>query len=139
MCGTDPLFRSFFTSVLTSILTTSKFLPHEYMVYVLPVVHDDATTASHSPTTVTIEAAHALAFHTDLGASLFANPHTPISLESMKSFAKEDFTSGNVAIVSTSINSARLAALVNKALADATLPTSSSITAAPSKYFCGSM
>ena len=56
----------------------------------------------------------------------------------MKSFAKEAFTSGNVAVVGTGIDSARLAALVDKALADAALPTSSPITAAPSKYFGGS-
>ncbi|KAF8548428.1 LuxS/MPP-like metallohydrolase [Imleria badia] len=130
--------ESFFTSVLTSILTTSKFLPHEYTEYVLPVVRDEATAASQSPSTVAIEAAHALAFRTGLGAPLLASPHSPVSLESVKSFAKEAFTSGNVAVVGTGIDSARLAALVDKALADAALPTSSPITAAPSKYFGGS-
>ncbi|KAG6374912.1 Metalloenzyme, LuxS/M16 peptidase-like protein [Boletus reticuloceps] len=130
--------ESFFTSVLTSILTSSKFLPHEYTEYVLPVVRDEATAASQSPSTVAVEAAHALAFRTGLGASLFAGPHIPVTLESVKSFAKDAFTSGNVAVVGTGIDSARLAQLVDKALADATLPTSSPITAAPSKYFGGS-
>lgn len=135
---TNPPVRSFFTSVLTSILTTSKFLPYEYTEYVLPVVRDEATAASQSPSTVAIEAAHAIAFRNGLGASLFAGPHTPVSLESVKSFAKEAFTSGNVAVVGTGIDSARLAELVDKALADAALPTSSPITAASSKYFGGS-
>ncbi|KAG9308700.1 Metalloenzyme, LuxS/M16 peptidase-like protein [Chiua virens] len=130
--------ESFFTSMLTSVLTTPKFLPHEYTEYVLPVVHDEAAVASRSPGTIAVEAAHALAFRTGLGASLFAGPHTPVSLESVKSFAKEAFTSGNVAVVGTGIDSTRLAELVDKALADAALPTSSPITAAPSKYFGGS-
>lgn len=56
----------------------------------------------------------------------------------MKSFAKQAFTSSNVAVVGTGIDSARLAELVDKALADAALPTSSPIAAAPSKYFGGS-
>jgi len=130
--------ESFFTSVLTSILTSSKFLSHEYTEYVLPVVRDEATAASQSPSTVAVETAHALAFRTGLGASLFAGPHIPVTLESVKSFAKDAFTSGNVAVVGTGIDSARLAALVDKALADTALPTSSPITAAPSTYFGGS-
>ncbi|KAG8215156.1 Metalloenzyme, LuxS/M16 peptidase-like protein [Butyriboletus roseoflavus] len=130
--------ESFFTSVLASILNTPKFLPHEYTEYVLPVVRDEATAASQSPGTVAVEAAHALAFRNGLGASLFASPHSPISLESVKAFAKEAFTSSNVAVVGTGIDSARLAELVDKALADAALPTGSPVTAAPSKYFGGS-
>ena len=138
MCGTNPLFRAFFTSVLTSILTTPKFLPHEYSEYVLPVVRDESTAASQSPSNVAVEAAHALAFRTGLGASLFAGPHHPVSLESVKSFAKEAFTSSNIAVVGTGIDSARLAELVDKALADAALPTSSPVKTTPSKYFGGS-
>ncbi|KAF8130166.1 Metalloenzyme, LuxS/M16 peptidase-like protein [Boletus edulis] len=130
--------ESFFTSVLTSILAASKFLPHEYTEYVLPVVRDEATAASQSPSAVAVEAAHALAFRTGLGASLFAGPHTPVTLESVKSFAKQVFTSGNIAAIGTGIDSARLVELVDKALADAALPTSSSITATPLKYFGGS-
>lgn len=124
--------------MLTSVVTTPKFLPHEYTEYVLPVVRDEAAAASQSPSTIAVEAAHALAFRTGLGASLFAGSHTPVSLESVKSFAKEVFTSGNVAVVGTGIDSTRLAELVDKVLADAALPTSSPVTAAPSKYFGGS-
>lgn len=123
--------------MLTSILTTPKFLPHEFTEYVLPVVRDEATAASQSPSTVAVEAAHALAFRTGLGASLLAGPHTPVSLESVRSFAKDAFASSNVAVIGTGIDSARLAELVDKALADAALPTSSPITATPSKYFGG--
>ena len=138
MCDANPFVRSFFTSLLTSIPTTSKFLPYEYTEYVLPVVRDGVAVASQSPSTVAVEAAHALAFRTDLGASLFAGPHTPVSLESVKSSAKEAPASGNAAVVGTGIDSARLAELFDKALADAALPTSSPVTAAPSKYFGGS-
>ncbi|KIJ18112.1 hypothetical protein PAXINDRAFT_9197 [Paxillus involutus ATCC 200175] len=130
--------ESFFTSLLTSILTTPKFLPHEYSEYVVPVVRDEATAASKTPSTVAIEAAHALAFRTGLGASLFAGPHSPVSLDSVKSFAKEAFTSGNVAVVGTGIDSAGLAALVDKALAGASLPTNTPLSSSPSKYFGGS-
>ena len=124
--------------MLTSILTTPKFLPHEFTEYVLPVIRDEVAAASQSPSTVAIEAAHALAFRTGLGASLFADPHKPVSLESLKSFAKDAFTSDNVAVVGTGIDSARLAELVDKALVGATLPTGSLVTGTPSKYFGGS-
>ncbi|KIJ58370.1 hypothetical protein HYDPIDRAFT_102804 [Hydnomerulius pinastri MD-312] len=130
--------EAYFTSLLTSIVTTPKFLPHEYTEYVLPVVADESTAASQSPSTLALEAAHALAFRTGLGAPLFAGPHTSVSLESVKAFAKEAFTSGNIAVVGTGIDSARLAELVDKALAEASLPTSAPSTSTPSKYFGGS-
>ncbi|KIK79125.1 hypothetical protein PAXRUDRAFT_834256 [Paxillus rubicundulus Ve08.2h10] len=131
--------ESFFTSLLTSILTTPKFLPHEYLEYVVPVVRDEATVASKTPSTVAIEAAHALAFRTGLGASLFAGPHSHVSLDSVKSFSKEAFTSGNIAVVGTGIDSASLATLVDNALAEASLPTANApLSSSPSKYFGGS-
>ncbi|KAF9228127.1 LuxS/MPP-like metallohydrolase [Gyrodon lividus] len=130
--------ESFFTSLLTSILTTPKFLSHEYSEYVLPVVRDEATVASQTPSSLAIEAAHALAFRTGLGASLFAGPHTPVPLDSVKSFAKEAFASGNIAVVGTGIDPASLAELVDKALAEASLPTHSPFSPSPSKYFGGS-
>ena len=129
--------RAFFSSLLTSILTTTKFLPHEYSEYVLPVVRDESTLASQVSSTVAIEAAHALAFRTGLGAPLLAGPHTPVSLDSVKAFASSAFTSGNVAVIGTGIDSARLAELVDKALAETPLPSGSSSTSTPSKYFGG--
>lgn len=129
--------EAFFSSLLTSVLTTTKFLPYEYSEYVLPVVRDESTHASHVPSTVAIEAAHALAFRTGLGAPLFAGPHTPVSLESVKAFASSAFASGNVAVIGTGIDSARLAELVDRTLAETPLPSGPSSPSTSSKYFGG--
>ncbi|KAL4071627.1 Metalloenzyme, LuxS/M16 peptidase-like protein [Scleroderma yunnanense] len=129
--------EAFFSSLLTSVLATPKFLPYEYSEYVLPVVRDESTCASQTPNTVALEAAHALAFRSGLGAPLLASPHTPVSLESVKAFASSAFASGNVAVIGTGIDSARLAELVDKAFAEAPLPSGSSSSSTSSKYFGG--
>ncbi|KAI6144644.1 Metalloenzyme, LuxS/M16 peptidase-like protein [Pisolithus tinctorius] len=132
--GDEP----FFTSLLASILATTKFLPHEYSEYVLPVVRDESTHASRVPSTLAIEAAHSVAFRTGLGAPLLADAHSHVSLDSVKEFATSAFASGNVAVVGTGIDSARLADLVDKALAETPLPSGSSMPSSSSKYFGGS-
>lgn len=132
--GDEP----FFTSLLASILATTKFLPHEYSEYVLPVVRDESTHASQVPSTLAIEAAHSVAFRTGLGAPLLADAHSHVSLGSVKEFATSAFASGNVAVVGTGIDSARLADLVDKALAETPLPSGSSMpSSSSSKYFGG--
>lgn len=136
---TDDASRPFFTSLLASVFNTSKFLPHEYSEYVLPVVRDESISASRVSGTVALEAAHALAFRTGLGASLLASPHGTVSLESVKSYAASAFTSGNLAVVGTGIDSARLAGLVDQAFAATPLPSGTSLLPSPaSKYFGGS-
>ncbi|KAG6329508.1 hypothetical protein ID866_9581 [Astraeus odoratus] len=132
--GDEP----FFTSLLVSVLTSTKFHPYEYSEYVLPVVRDESTAASQSPSSLALEAAHALAFRTGLGAPLLAGPHAHVSLESVKSFAASAFAAGNVAVIGTGIDSARLAELVDKSLAETPLPTASSSPTSSSKYFGGS-
>ncbi|KAH7882078.1 Metalloenzyme, LuxS/M16 peptidase-like protein [Phlebopus sp. FC_14] len=131
--------ESYFTSLLTSVLTTPKFLPYEYSEYVLPVVREESINAFKTPSTVAIEAAHALAFRSGLGAPLFTGTHTSVPLASVKAFAKEVFTAGNIAVLGTGIDSATLAKLVEQALAESSITTSSSSpVTSPSKYFGGS-
>ncbi|KAI6046578.1 Metalloenzyme, LuxS/M16 peptidase-like protein [Pisolithus marmoratus] len=133
--GDEP----FFTSLLASILATTKFLPHEYSEYVLPVVRDESIHASQVSSTLAIEAAHGLAFRTGLGAPLLAGAHSHVSLDSVKEYAASAFAPGNVAVVGTGIDSARLADLVDKALAETPIPSSSSpLSTSSSKYFGGS-
>ncbi|KAI6095761.1 Metalloenzyme, LuxS/M16 peptidase-like protein [Pisolithus sp. B1] len=131
--------EAYFTSLLASILATTKFLPHEFSEYVLPVVRDESIHASHVPSTLAIEAAHGLAFRTGLGAPLLAGAHSHVSLDSVKEFATSAFSPSNIAVVGTGIDSARLADLVDKALAETPLPSGSSSLSTPSsKYFGGS-
>ncbi|KDR78239.1 hypothetical protein GALMADRAFT_245322 [Galerina marginata CBS 339.88] len=125
----------YFVDVLTSFLTSAKFTRHEFDEYVSPLVSAETQAATHDPATRAIDAAHALAFRSGLGSSLFAPAHNDISVGDIKSFASSAFTKGNIAVLGTGIDAATLSGLVEKAFANA---GASAATQAPaSKYFGG--
>jgi len=128
--------RPFFVDLMSSFLTSSKFLRHEFQEYVLPVVEAESTAASQDPATRALELAHSLAFRSGLGSSLFASPHSHVSLDDVKEFAARAFSKGNIAVLGTGIDSAALTQLVEKALAGAAAG-SGAVESKPSTYFGG--
>lgn len=127
--------RPFFVDLLTSFITSAKFTRHEFEEYVQPVIESESTAASTDPGTRAVELAHALAFRSGLGSSLFANPHSPVTTEDIKSFAASAFSKGNIAVLGTGIDQGTLSKLVEKALGAATSGSAPSSSA--SAYFGG--
>lgn len=127
--------RSFFVDVLTSFLTSAKFARYEYEEYVLPIVEGDSVAAAADPVTQAIEVAHALAFRSGLGASLFAPEHSSVTADDVKGYASSVFTKGNIAVLGTGIAQNTLAQLVEKSFTKVT--SASSSTTSASKYFGG--
>ncbi|OBZ74636.1 Cytochrome b-c1 complex subunit 2, mitochondrial [Grifola frondosa] len=127
--------EAFFVDVLSSFLTSAKLTRHELTEWVGPVCEAESAAAFSNPATRAIELAHALAFRSGLGSSLFASAGTHVSAEDVKAFAASVFGAGNVAVLGTGINPATLQKLLEKSLG------SISKTAAPaspaSSYFGG--
>ena len=100
------------------------------------MVESDVATANADPAIRAIEAAHALAFHSGLGSSLFAPSHNSLTTEDVKSFAKTAFTKGNIAVLGTGIDQALLTQLVEKSLSGAAA-ASAGTTSSATSYFGG--
>lgn len=129
--GDEP----FFVDLLTSFISSAKFARHEFEEYVVPVIESESNTASSDPATRALELAHALAFRSGLGSSLFANPHHAVTVEDIKSFAASAFSKGNVAVLGTGIDQATLSKLVDRTLGSA--PSAAAPSSLPSTYFGG--
>ncbi|RDB17516.1 Cytochrome b-c1 complex subunit 2, mitochondrial [Hypsizygus marmoreus] len=127
--------EEFFVDVLSSFVTSAKYTRHEFEEYVAPVVEGEVTAASADPATQAIELAHALAFRSGLGSSLFAPSHNSITAEDIKSYAKSAFTKGNIAVIGTGIDPSVLTQLVEKSLG--TAPAAGTTSSPASSYFGG--
>ena len=131
----NVICRAFFVDVLSSIITSSKFSPWELKELVLPVVAEETRVSSVDPALQALEIAHALAFRSGLGSSLFAPSHPSVTIDDVKSFATQAFTKENIAILGTGIDSTVLSKLAEKHLAS--LTETGTPTASASKYFGG--
>lgn len=130
-----PTNRPFFVDLLTSFITSAKFTRHEFEEYVAPVIESDTQAALADPAIHAIEVAHALAFRSGLGSSLFAPSHNNITVADIKSFASSAFTKGNIAVFGTGIDQATLAKLVEASLGSAS--PAAATTTPSSSYFGG--
>jgi ubiquinol-cytochrome c reductase core subunit 2 len=127
--------ESFFVDVLSSFITSAKFTRHEFNEYVAPLLAADTASAISDPATHAIDTAHALAFRSGLGLSLFAPAHNSITSTDIKSFADASFTKGNIAVVGTGINQSTLNKLVEQSFTSTN--TSTDVSTPASKYFGG--
>lgn len=120
--------------ILSSVISSTKFMPWELKESVLPTVEAETLAASADPTTIALELAHALAFHSGLGASIFAPSHPSVSLEEIKAFASQAFAKDNLAVLGTGIDQDALARLVEKSL---NVSSAGALSSPASHYFGG--
>ena len=127
--------RAYFVDVLASILTATRFTRYELEESVLPHVEAESTVAHADPVTHALELAHAVAFRSGLGRSLFAAPHAHITVGDVQSYAASAFRKGNVAVLGTGISQNTLAQLVERHLAPA--PETQASTHSTTTYYGG--
>jgi len=128
--------EEYFVDVLASFITGAKLARHEFNELVLPIVEADSIAASNDPATKALEVAHTIAFRHGLGASLFATQHPSFTIDDIKAFASSAFSSGNIAVLGTGIDQAKLSNLVEKSLGKKTASSSSAATPS-TKYYGG--
>lgn len=129
-------FRQHFLSLLASVLSSTQYLPHEYAELVLPNVQTESVVARSDPRTLSLDLAHQLAFRRGLGNSLFAQEHSPVSIDDVRSFGQQAFAKSNIAVLGGGISTEALSAAVSKAFGGSA-GGASSLNAGSSKYFGG--
>ncbi|KAF8591657.1 ubiquinol-cytochrome C reductase complex core protein 2 [Ramaria rubella] len=120
--------EAYFVDVLSSILTSTRFTRYELEESVLPNVEAESTVARADPATHALELAHALAFRSGLGGSLFAAPHSHITVGDIQAYANSAFGKGNIAVIGTGIAQDTLARLIQKHLGSFVERTASTTT-----------
>ncbi|KAF8310735.1 LuxS MPP-like metallohydrolase [Clavulina sp. PMI_390] len=123
----------YFVDVLTGVLTSSTYAPHELHESVAPQVEAESAAASADPAALALDAAHAIAFRNGLGNPIFAT--SGVALDAVKDYAKKVFTVGNVAVIASGVEESVVKKLVESKLAG--LPSSSSSSPSSTKYFGG--
>lgn len=127
--------RPYFVDVLSSFVTVAKFTRHELNEYVAPVCESESAAAAANPATRAVELAHAIAFRSGLGASLFSSGHNHIDVKTIEAFASSVFAKDNIAVLGTGISQDTLSHLLEPSLGK--LPASASTTASSTAYFGG--
>ncbi|KAI1791358.1 LuxS/MPP-like metallohydrolase [Ganoderma leucocontextum] len=128
--------EAFFVDVLSSFLTSTKFTRYELHELVAPTCEAESAAAASDPATRALEAAHALAFRSGLGNSIFAASGHHVSSEDVKAYAQSVFGQGNVAVVGTGIDPSTLERLLEKSLGNSFASASAPASKA-STYFGG--
>lgn len=127
-------YREYFVDVLSGVLTSTTFAPHELHEVVAPQVEAESRSALGDPATIALDVAHGLAFRNGLGNPLFASQ--PVSLDAIKQYAAQAFTKENIAMIGSGISEATLARLVQNKLGS--LPTGlKTVPSTATKYFGG--
>lgn len=130
--------------MLSSFVTSGRFTRHELHEYVQPVCEAESAAATANPATRALEAAHALAFRSGLGSSIFVSENCSISHDDVRAYAESVFGApSNVAVLGTGIDPSVLQKLVEKSLGNALGVKTAGAGAAkmaesaPSRYFGG--
>ncbi|KAJ7623305.1 Metalloenzyme, LuxS/M16 peptidase-like protein [Roridomyces roridus] len=128
--------EQFFVNVLASVIASTKYTRHEFQELVLPTIESEVNALHKDPATHALELAHALAFRSGLGSSLFASSHPHITAADVEQFAATAFAPGNIAFLGTGISQSALSSLVQSTIkfegAGSSAPSST-----PSTYFGG--
>ncbi|PWN44070.1 putative QCR2-40 kDa ubiquinol cytochrome-c reductase core protein 2 [Ceraceosorus guamensis] len=128
--------EEFFVEILGEVLGKSSFLRHEYDEVVVPSLSDEYQINQSTPAALALEDFTQTAYRQrGLGASLYATPVSPLSYDTVTSYAKAAFAKSNLAVLGTGIDASKLSSLVGKHFKS--ISAGSALSPAPSKYFGG--
>ncbi|ORX35748.1 Metalloenzyme, LuxS/M16 peptidase-like protein [Kockovaella imperatae] len=94
-----------FLDILTNVLSTTNFHPHEFAELVVPTMAAESAAAAASSTVTAVEALHHTAFRRGLGNSLYASPLNPVSAADVEQFARTAFAMSNIQFISNDVSS----------------------------------
>ncbi|KEY66992.1 hypothetical protein S7711_05112 [Stachybotrys chartarum IBT 7711] len=93
----------YFAELLGEVVSSTKYTTHEYHEEVERVLHLKQAATSADARALALDGAHAVAFHTGLGASLLPNSSTPyhkyVNEEYIASYADVVYSKPNFAVV----------------------------------------
>ncbi|EEU48000.1 uncharacterized protein NECHADRAFT_65760 [Fusarium vanettenii 77-13-4] len=93
----------YFTELLAEVISLTKYTTHEFHEDVERVLHAKQAALNADAAAVALDNAHAVAFHTGLGSSLYPGSSTPyqkyLNEEYIASFADVVYSKPNIALV----------------------------------------
>jgi ubiquinol-cytochrome c reductase core subunit 2 len=93
----------YFTELLAEVISLTKYTTHEFHEDVERVLHAKQAALNADAAAVALDNAHAIAFHTGLGSSLYPSSSTPyqkyLNEEYIASFADVVYSKPNIALV----------------------------------------
>lgn len=127
-----------FAGLLAEVIGDSKLCRFEFNEDVVPSLAADTAAVAQDPIAFGADALFRTAFRgRGVGASLFASPAAPLTVEAVRAFAHEVYHAGNVAVVGSGIARDELDALVASAFGS--VHARSAPSTAASKYFGGDL
>lgn len=133
-----PYHRDFFVELLGDVLTSSRFVAHEFKETVVPSLRSEYESVSSSPSTFGFDILTQTAYRQrGLGGSLYGSPASQIRHRDVVDFARAAFSKSNVSVVGTGIDSQKLASLVSKNFAEVPRESAGALSAGPATYYGG--
>ncbi|KAM6531882.1 ubiquinol-cytochrome c reductase core subunit 1 [Fusarium solani] len=133
----------YFTELLAEVISLTKYTTHEFHEDVERVLHAKQAALNADAAAVALDNAHAIAFHTGLGSSLYPSSSTPyqkyLNEEYIASFADVVYSKPNIALVADGAAPDTLSKWVGQFFKDVpTAPRSGqTLKTEASKYFGG--
>ncbi|WFD35378.1 ubiquinol-cytochrome c reductase core subunit 1 [Malassezia cuniculi] len=127
-----------FAELLAEVIGDSKLCRFEFNEEVVPSLAADHAELSQNAAAFGFDALYRTAYRgRGVGSSLYANPASPIAVETVREFAKTVYNSGNIAVVGSGISHEALESLVGSAFG--AVPAGSAPSAPATKYFGGDL
>ncbi|KAI2611577.1 LuxS/MPP-like metallohydrolase [Hypoxylon fragiforme] len=101
----------YFTELLAEVISGTKYSTHEYHEDVQRVLKLKQAKFAHDVSALALDAAHSVAFHTGLGASLYPTPSTPLKSlneHTIADYAASVYAKSNIALVGDGASTAAL-------------------------------
>lgn len=124
----------YYVEALGNVLAKPSFRPFEFPETVLPVAKAEYETASSDATFTALESLHELSFRKGYGQPLYYDGSRPISLDEVKQFADDVYTSSNVSVFASGVNEADLQSFISQSAFSSLKEGSSSSSSAPASF-----
>ncbi|KAF9159905.1 ubiquinol-cytochrome c reductase core subunit 1 [Actinomortierella ambigua] len=124
----------YFVEVFGDMVTKTKFAEHE-MHGVHEEIVAECTRAESTPVIAILDAAHAVAFRSGLGNSIYAAAYSSVEPSDLKAFAANNFVGNKIALVATGVSEAELKDLAASSFAN--IPAGGSAASSAAKYHGG--
>jgi ubiquinol-cytochrome c reductase core subunit 2 len=104
----------YFVEALSDVAKSTIYNEYEYVEDVVPLAAFESSQAAADNLYVAQEAAHEVAFRNGLGNPILSQPYNPITIDQVKTYAREVYTKANLSVHATGVEHNDLNELVGK-------------------------